>query len=436
MKLIIKKVAAIFEFKESSNGVLEDGVVYASSNMQVGYFNNEVEVHDTKEFRRFPLADVSYNGTVYTVGSDLLNALKTDGFANFKGGGNVPPPAGGSDPLHSTKAKIYTITDSTFDLQATSGQTVVDAIAASYATLEIDQYTLAIFQLNDNRSGIQNWMCNGGKGLATSFTSANFEKLNTEVLRGVGENYRYVDLISANTAVNTAILQDAIDRASGTTPYGQTLGDTNRFTIYATGKVDSINVYDFINLCSPAGFLEFNLLEKNSISEFNSQDFINIKVNNVFNANSSTNLKIEGSSFADGFSAYSSTNLKIEGSSIAVDFSANNSQNLKIEGSSIAYGFSAYSSTNLKIEGSSIAGKFGANNSQNLKIEGSSFLDVFSASSVNNISIKNSKIDDASPDFSASNGLIYNTILSPVNVSLPLKIRGCLNLNNDVIPNN
>lgn len=90
MKLIIRKNINIFEFAESSNGVLFDGKIFASTKMAVGYFNNEVEINDGKEFKRYLLADVYYKGTVYATGALLLNELKTDGFGNFNWG-EVPP---------------------------------------------------------------------------------------------------------------------------------------------------------------------------------------------------------------------------------------------------------------------------------------------------------------------------------------------------------
>ena len=243
----------------------------------------------------------------------------------------------------------------------------------------------------------------------------NITNTPVTVTTGQGENYTYLDLTSSDTAVNTITLQTEIDRVANLTPYGLPLSDTNRFTIYATGKVDQIYVNNFINLCSPAGFLEVYALL--TFNFFKSNDFINIKHLAYFGAESSDKLKIINSIFLDSFVMSASQNLIIQNINVAGVFGAN-------------------TCTDLKLEGSSVAGNFNAQFSTNLKLEGSSFASNFRVSISQNISITTSKIDDVNAQFVNVEGLIYNTILNPANVALPLKMRGCLDLNNDVIPNN
>ena len=223
----------------------------------------------------------------------------------------------------------------------------------------------------------------------------NITNTPVTVTTGRGENYTYLDLTSSDTAANTITLQTEINRVSNLTPYGLPLSDTNRFTIYATGKVNSISVYPFTNLCSPAGFLEFNNLS--SGSNFESQDFINIKVTNTVYADLSQKLTIKNSYFNAVFSASISEDLTL------LDTTFNS--------------------------------KCTVNNNWNLQINNCSVRDTCNITNAYNLQISNSFITSINVSGNPT-GLIYNSILNPAEIVLPLKLRGCLDLNNDPINDN
>jgi len=97
MKLIVKKVAeGIFDFCESSNGILYDGMIYGGTEVNLSYANDALKVAvTTGEVGVYDLTDLNYDDGNEIIGFASMNefiiALKDAGFTgNFN-----TPQAGG-----------------------------------------------------------------------------------------------------------------------------------------------------------------------------------------------------------------------------------------------------------------------------------------------------------------------------------------------------
>jgi len=102
MKLIVKKVAeGIFDFCESSNGILYDGMIYGGTEVSLSYANDALKVAvKTGEVGVYDLTDLNYDDGNEIIGFASMNefiiALKD---AGFTGNFNTPQAGGGSSKV-------------------------------------------------------------------------------------------------------------------------------------------------------------------------------------------------------------------------------------------------------------------------------------------------------------------------------------------------
>lgn len=105
MKLIVKKVAeGIFDFCESSDGILYDGMIYGGTEVNLSYANDALKVAvKTGEVGVYDLTDLNYDDGTEIIGFASMNefiiALKD---AGFTGNFNVPQVGGDFIPLSGT----------------------------------------------------------------------------------------------------------------------------------------------------------------------------------------------------------------------------------------------------------------------------------------------------------------------------------------------
>lgn len=227
--------------------------------------------------------------------------------------------------------------------------------------------------------------------LKKNFNSGGSAPLPTEF--GKGQNYTYLDLTSADANDNCIKLQDEINRISilsdTNSIYGAALSLDNRFTIFATGKVVSnIELPSFIDLCSPAGFLE---IENIVLSQQSSNNLTNVKLLTNKSFDILENSVFENCDFVN------------------IDF---------VEGKNIKIFKTKFQFVN-----------FSEINNLIMKNSESEEVNIFKGI----IEINNCKVNTLTE--TGCLGFIYNSQISSYNVQ-SLKIRNCIDYNYDVIPNN
>jgi len=94
--LIVRKTNDIFDFCESSNGTIYDGMVYGGSSVKLSYTNKSLTVIvDGGERKSYDTTELNYDNGTYIIGfatmSEFITAIKSAGFTgNFNSGGATP----------------------------------------------------------------------------------------------------------------------------------------------------------------------------------------------------------------------------------------------------------------------------------------------------------------------------------------------------------
>ena len=241
----------------------------------------------------------------------------------------------------------------------------------------------------------------------------NITNTPVTVTTGRGENYTYLDLTSNDTAVNTITLQTEINRVANLTPYGLQLSDTNRFTIYATGKVNTVIPFPFLNLDGGLGKLKTTSLES-----LDNNSLKNIICNNLYDVDNLPNTNIEDCEFYNGL------------------FVDSNCLNTTFKNTNFYSAVYIYNSLNLQMDNCFVVGLLALLGGTNAKLHNTVCSENVGLNDLINVKITNCHFKGLINQFFNSQGLIYNSILNPADITLPLKMRGCLDLNNDPINDN
>lgn len=96
MNLIVRKTGTIFDFCETSDTDVVDGIIYGGNSVKLSYTNDTLKVLvDGGEEKSYSLAQLNYDDGIEIIGFasmlEFIETLKTAGFTgNFNSGGATP----------------------------------------------------------------------------------------------------------------------------------------------------------------------------------------------------------------------------------------------------------------------------------------------------------------------------------------------------------